>query len=313
MALAQTERPASIPLARPVELICFGLCVMNVVYLGASFVYGSWLIDPQGHAIATDFVNVWAGGRQVLDGNPAAAYDVAVHKATEVAAVGHPFRGEFPWNYPPTFLFVATLLALIPYVQAYAAWVFLTFPIYAATVRGVVGDRVGILLACAFPGILSNAMVGQNGFVTAALFGGALLSMERRPLLAGCLVGLLSFKPHLGILFPIALIAGGNWRVLLVAAGTTTLLALASCSVFGIETWQAFLHSLPVASEATLAQGRADWAKLQSVFALTRLLGGSAALAWGLQLTLSGIVAFALCELWRSRIRVELKAAALAT
>src|SRR4051794_41946769 len=93
MALVSSERPASIPLARPVELICFALCVTNVVYLGASFVYGSWLIDPQGHAIATDFVNVWAGGRQVLDGNPTAAYDVAVHKAGGGKAVGDPLPG----------------------------------------------------------------------------------------------------------------------------------------------------------------------------------------------------------------------------
>ena len=75
-----------------------------------------------------------------------------------------------------------------------------TFPLYAATIRGIIGDRIGFLLACAFPGILANAMVGQNGFVTAALFGGALIFMERRPLLAGCLIGLLSFKPHLRIL-----------------------------------------------------------------------------------------------------------------
>jgi arabinofuranan 3-O-arabinosyltransferase len=68
-----------------------------------------------------------------------------------------------------------------------------------------------------------------------------------------------------------------------------------------------------VASEATLTQGRADWAKLQSAFALTRLLGGSAALAWGLQLGLSSVVATGLCLMWRSRLAFEIKAAALAT
>jgi hypothetical protein len=313
MALVSSERPASIPLARPVELICFGLWVTNVVYLGASFVYGSWLIDPRGHAIATDFVNVWAGGRQVLDGNPAVAYDVAVHKAAEVAAVGHPFRGEFPWNYPPTFLFVATLLALIPYVQAYAAWVFLTFPIYAATIRGIVGDRVGILLACAFPGILSNAMVGQNGFVTAALFGGALHFMERRPLLAGCLVGLLSFKPHLGILFPIVLIAGGHWRVIGAATTTVLMLCAASCLAFGLGAWEAFLHALPVVSQTTLTNGSADWAKLQSLFGLVRMMGGSEGLAWMLQAGLAAGVVIQLTAMWRSKMPYDLKAAGLVT
>ena len=59
---------AEFHLARPVELTCFALCVAQAFYLVASFVQGSFLVDPQGHAIATDFVNVWAGGRQVLDG-----------------------------------------------------------------------------------------------------------------------------------------------------------------------------------------------------------------------------------------------------
>jgi Glycosyltransferase family 87 len=307
------EQRRAFALDRPIELICFALCVAQCVYLLASFTQGSWILDADGQPIATDFVNVWASGREALDGNPAAAYDIAAHKEAEVAAIGHPFAGQYPWIYPPPFLFVAATLALLPLIAAYAAWMALTFPAYIAAVRAIVGQRAGFLLACAYPGVLSSLVVGQNGFLTAALIGAALVLMQPRPVLAGCLIGLLSFKPHLGILFPLALIAGGNWRVLWAAAGTTTLLALASCCVFGIETWQAFLHSLPVASEATLTQGRADWAKLQSVFALTRLLGGSAALAWGLQLTLSGIVALALCELWRSRIRVELKAAALAT
>jgi hypothetical protein len=228
-----------------------------------------------------------------------------------VAAVGHAFDGEYPWIYPPTFLFAAVLLALMPYAIANAAWVFLTFPAYVAAVRGIVGHRVGILFACAFPGILANIMAGQNGFVTAALFGGALLFIERRPLLAGVLVGLLSYKPHLGILIPLVLLAGGYWRVIAAAAATVVLLAFASWAAFGLDTWAAFFHSLPVASQSALEDGRADWAKLQSIFGLTRMMGGSAGLAWTAQYALAGAVAVALCALWRSRASFDVKAAAL--
>ncbi len=306
-------RLAGVRLAPPVGLICFALCVAHAVYLAASFFQGSWFVDPNGQAIATDFVNVWAGGRQALDGNPVAAYDVAIHKQAEVAAVGHPFDGEYPWIYPPTFLFAAMLLALLPYVTANAVWVFLTFPAYVAAVRGIIGHRVGILLACAYPGILSNFMAGQNGFVTAALLGGALIFMERNPVLAGCFVGLLSFKPHLGILFPLVLIAGGHWRVIWAAALVVVLLVAASWLVFGIGTWEAFFHSLSAASQAALTDGRGDWAKLQSVFGLVRMVGGSEALAWTLQGALAGIAAILLGAMWRSKIVFDLKAAALVT
>jgi arabinofuranan 3-O-arabinosyltransferase len=276
-------------------------------------VQGSWLVDGDGQAIATDFVNVWAAGRQALDGHAAAVYDVAAHKAAEDAALGHGFEGEYPWIYPPPFLFVAALLALIPFVPAYAIWVFATFPAYVAAVRAIIGHRVGVLLACAYPGILSNAMVGQNGFLTAALLGGFLVTMQRRPLLAGTLLGLLSFKPHLGILIPLALIAAGCWRVIVATVVAVALLAAASALLFGVGTWEAFWHALPVASQATLSEGRGDFAKLQSVFTLVRWLGGGESLAWALHSTLVGALAIGLWMLWRSKLSFELKAAALAT
>jgi Glycosyltransferase family 87 len=313
LAAGSPDRLLTFQLSRPLELTCFALCVAQCVYLIASFIQGSWIFDPDGGRIATDFVNVWAAGRQVLDGSPAAVYDILMHKDAEVAAVGHPFAGEYPWIYPPTFLFAASLLALLPFVPAYVAWITLTFSAYLAVMRAIVGHRAGILLACAYPGILSNVVVGQNGFATAALLGGSLLFLQSRPALAGCFIGLLSFKPHLGILFPLVLLASGQWRAFAAAAAVTALLILATCSVFGVEAWQAFLQSLPAASQATLTEGRADWAKLQSVFALTRLLGGSTALAWTLHFTLAGAIAIVLCALWRSRISFDLKAAALAT
>src|SRR5262249_44710189 len=124
MALAHHthDHPADFQLARPLELIAFALCVAQVVYIAASFVQGSWLLDPSGAPIATDFVNVWAAGHQALAGQAAAIYDVALQKSAEVAALGHEFDGDYPWIYPPTFLFVAVLLSLLPYVAASLIW-----------------------------------------------------------------------------------------------------------------------------------------------------------------------------------------------
>jgi hypothetical protein len=100
---------------------------------------------------------------------------------------------------------------------------------------------------------------------------------------------------------------------LAVAVGATVLLAVVSGFAFGIETWHAFIQSLPVASQAALADGRADWAKLQSVFAVVRLMGGGGSLAWAVHFTFAAVIAIVLCALWHSKISYELKAAALAT
>jgi glycosyl transferase family 87 len=300
-------------LTRPFELGCVALCVGQAVYLAAAFVQGNWLADPSGRPIATDFVNVWAAGRQVLSGQAAAVYDVALHKAAEAAAVGHDFAGEYPWLYPPFFLFVAVLLALLPHVIAAASWLALTFPAYVMVFRSIVRHRAGVLLACAYPGLLANAVVGQNGFLSAALLGGALLLLESSPLVAGCLIGLLAFKPHLGILIPVALVAGGHWRAFAAATVTVVLLALLSLGAFGLEPWIAFLQNLPTASLSTLEQGRAEWGKLQSAYGIVRMMGGTSAIAWTVQGVLGGAVTVALVALWRGKTPFELKAAALAT
>jgi hypothetical protein len=300
-------------LSRPVDLICFALCVAQLTYLAGSFVQGSWIVDPSGQFIATDFVNVWASGRQALDGAALAVYEPIAHNQAEAAAVGHPFEGEYPWIYPPTFLFVAALLAFFPFLGAYVSWIALTFPAYVLAIRAIIGSRAGFLLACAYPGILSNLLVGQNGFVSAGLIGAALLSLHTRPVLAGSLIGLVSFKPHLGILFPLVLVAGGHWRAIAAAAVMTGLLVAASCAVFGIEPWQAFLHSVPQASQAALSEGRADLAKVQSIFALTRILGGSTTLAWAVQFLFAAVVSAVLLVMWRSKISFPVKAGAFVT
>lgn len=128
----------------------------------------------------------------------------------EEAALGHPFEGYFGWHYPPVFLFVAAALATLPYTTAYVLWTFGTFPAYLVAVRAIVGERSGYFLAAAFPAVLCNFIVGQNGFLTAALLGGGLLLLAEAPILGGVCLGLLTFKPHLGLLVPIALIASGH-------------------------------------------------------------------------------------------------------
>ncbi|MGE0563796.1 MAG: glycosyltransferase family 87 protein [Pseudolabrys sp.] len=305
--------PAPAPLARPLELICFALIVAHAVYLAASWWTGSWIVGPDGKGIASDFVNVWAAGKLTLDGTPAVAYDWPAHKAVEELAVGKPFDGYFGWHYPPMFLFAAATLALMPYAAAYALWAIATFPVYLAAMRGIVGDRAGYLIAAAFPAVLSNFIVGQNGFLTAGLIGGTLLFIERRPVAAGVLLGLLTYKPHLGLLFPLVLAVSGHWRVFFVATIVAVILAALSWLAFGTVTWFAFFNSISQTSQAFLSDGWANWGKLQTAFGITRALGGGETLAWTLHGALALLTAIVVCVIWRSPVTFDVKAAALAT
>jgi len=303
---------AGAKLARPVELICFALIVAHAVYLATSYLTGIWLVASDGSGVPSDFVNVWAAGRLAFTGHAAAAYDWTIHKHVEEHALGRPFPGYFGWHYPPPFLFAAAALSLIPYAQAFALWVFGTFPPYLVAIRAIIGNRIGYLLAAAFPAVLANFLAGQNGFVTASLVGGGLVLLEERPALAGVLIGLLSYKPHLGLLFPIALVAGGYWRALFTAGAVALGMAAASWAAFGTDTWHAFFASMGHTSQAFLSDGWADFSKLQTAFGFARMLGGSEPLAWTVQIAVALATAGAVIALWRSRADYDIKAAALA-
>jgi len=304
------ERAAGALLAKPVVLIAFALAVAHAVFLAAFWVDGLWA-DRTG--APSDFVAVWAAGKLASTGHPAAVYDWGVHKLVEQTAVAHAFTGYFGFHYPPTFLFVAVALSMLSYATAYTVWALGTFPAYLIAIRSIVGDRIGYLLAAAFPAVLANFTIGQNGFVTAGLIGGTLVLMRQRPIAAGVLLGLLTFKPHLGLLFPIALIAGREWRVLVTATIAALAMAAASWLVFGADTWQAFVGNIGHTSQAFLSDGSADWRKLQTVFGLARSLGGTEPLAWSLQAIVTLAAAGAVAALWRSAVQFEIKAAALGT
>jgi arabinofuranan 3-O-arabinosyltransferase len=292
---------------------CFVLAVINAALFPAAYFSHLWIYDSNGQGIPTDFVNVWAAGRMVLDGHPALAWDWDLQKQVELDLLKQDFIGYFAWHYPPPFLFVATLLASLPYSVAFVGWLSVSILPYLAVMRAIVGSNFGFVLAIAFPMVVNNALAGQNGFLTAALIGGTLYLMPLRPVLSGICLGLLTYKPQYGLLFPLVLIATSQWRVFFSAAVTSAALAFVSWLAFGTESWLAFFHWMPMFSKAFLVEGKATWWKLQSTLSMVRYFGGSEMLAWTCQWIVSGAVAIGLVLMWRSRqVRYPLKAAALA-
>ena len=201
------------------------------------------LIDRTDKPIGTDFSNVWAAGKLVLDGQPAAPYEPARQYAAEKEAFGGrdvPFYG---WHYPPQFLIVAAGLALLPYGWALVAWMMLTLPAYLAVTRAILPRPETMLLALAFPAAFVNLGHGQNGFLTAALLGGSLLLLDKRPIVAGALIGLLAYKPQFGLLIPLVLVATARWTVMVAAVATVVATCVATLLLFGSEVWLAFADS----------------------------------------------------------------------
>jgi alpha-1,2-mannosyltransferase len=287
-----------------------GLLAVALVALVATSHGGK---DLWGNILGTDFSGIWVAGREVLAGHPAAPYDNALHAAAQAAAFG-PSDGFLTWPYPPYFLVVAAMAASVPYLVALAIWQATTVALYLATVvkagRGLAARDL-IVPALAFPAVAINLVHGHNGFLSAALVGGGALCLRRRPLVAGILFGLLAYKPQFAIAIPVALLAGRHWRAIGGAALTSSLTTGATILLFGLAPWRAFFESLAFTRHVVLEQGGLEPFKLQSVFAGTRLVGGSVPLAYVCQSIVAGGALIALAWLWFGLHDDRLKVAGL--
>ena len=296
--------------ARGYSLILLGICVVAVT---GWIALSDGLIDRNGKPIGTDFSNVYAAGSLTWQGKPAEAYEPALQHAAEKATFGGrdvPFYG---WLYPPFFFAVAVLVAAVPYAFGLSIWLVASLAAYLAAIRAILPRPETPLIAAAFPAVFVNIGHGQNGFLTTALLGGALHLINRRPWIAGVLIGCLAYKPQFGVLIPIALLAGGRWSTISAAIATVAALVAISFVTLGAGVWHAFADSMTFTQTVVLEQGGTGWEKIQSIFSAVRMWGASVHLAYAVQMTLALLLAASLAWLWRSDAAFELKASALAT
>lgn len=297
---------------RLVTIICAFLALAYLVSYATSAKGPAGLIlDAQGQPQLTDHLSLWAAGRLAAEGRPAAAYDWAAHSAAMADAMGRVPQAQLQFSYPPSFLLVMDPLSRIHFAVSFVLFGFVTLvPLGLITAR-IVGRPDAALWAIATLPPFWNLCVGQTGALAAALLGTGLLLLPSRPWLAGAAFGLLTFKPHLGVLVPIALLAAGHHRTILAAAVTAAGLALASMAVQGIEPWQAFASSLSRFGSFAMAESNATAYKLQSLFGFLRASGLSADVAISAQLALSLALAPLVWCIWRQPGPYELKAAML--
>ena len=267
-------------------------------------------LDRLGKPLGTDFIIFWTGSKLALSGHAAQVYDTAAYHAAQSRLFGRDV-GYFPFFYPPIYLLVCLPLALMPYFAALAAWLAVTGLAYWRVTRAWLGERFDALPIFAFPAVLVNIGHGQNGFLTTALFGGGALMLNRRPILAGMLFGCMAYKPQLGLVIPLALIAAGRWKTIAAAAATVLVLAGLSAAVFGLDAWRGFLAVSPLA-RAALEQHLVGDAKMQGTFAAVRLLHGGLGLAYAMQIIVTLAVCAGLILLQRRAFRSPAEGPAMA-
>lgn len=292
--------------------ILLGFELLALLYLVAA-THG-WLYRLK-QPVSADFVSFYAAGRLALAGTPASAYVQPLHYLAEQQAT--PGVAYALFFYPPVFILLCAPFALLPYTASLIAFETATLlcclGVLDRIVRSGNEPRKWLLLLplLAFPAMLINFGVGQNGFLTAALLGGATLLIDRRPGAAGMLFGALCYKPHFGLLVPIALIAGRRWRAFSAAAATVAALVAVSALIFGWDTWRSFIAAF-IGSRANYESGRIDFGGFISVFGALRLLGAGTRLAYAVQGAASVAAAALVAWVWRKDRSLAARSSVLA-
>lgn len=189
--------------------------------------------------IGRDFLNLWLAGKAAWEENPERYYDIAQYKKRVEEAAGEAYPQQ-QWSYPPSILLLAAPFGKLSYTTAYGLWWLLGIGALLLALRGE--ETRGKLLLFLSPAAYLCFISGQNAFFTTAMILGAFRWLDRRPVAAGMLIGLLTIKPQLGLLFPIILLVSRRWKAMASAGITALLLAVATAALYGVEIWRAYLE-----------------------------------------------------------------------
>lgn len=227
--------------------------------------------------IGRDFVNVWTGGLLARLGDLGVIYDVPAYRFVLRKAME--LGGIYAYSYPPHTLLLAVPFSLFSYPVALALWTAVGAALFCHAARPYLSRvRLPMLVALILPGSLVNIWAGHYGFLVGALALYGWRWLDTHPRRAGIIFGIMTIKPHLGVLVALVLLLRRDWTAIGWAAATTGALALVSGSLFGFGLWpvyvlktllfqadlftgevtRSFHHMMPTTSAAILLLGYSE-------------------------------------------------------
>jgi hypothetical protein len=246
-----------------------------------------------------DSFALWSWGRFVGDHAAAAIYDPLALRSAQLA-LGMDPGASYPFAYPPSFLLLLWPLGQLPGAVACALIVLVSLPLYLWATLGRNWWSPALIAAMAAPTTAIAIVSGQTGFLAAALLAGGLRLAAPNPVVAGVLLGLLTYKPQFGLLVPVALVAVRLWRTLAVAGLTAILLVLLTSILFGAAVWPGWVAALPGFSRQFAAESSEILHLMPTVLAALLQLGVAPTTAQLVQWVATAVAAATVWALFRS-------------
>ena len=293
------------------RLVAWAVCCLYVGTLAAAWHANGqpWFRSTAGALLPQDFTAFYVAGLMTLAGETAAAYQPDAFEGALAAFLGQSSHGVLRWLNPPALLLVLAPLAMLPYAYALSAWLVTTGAMFATAMRLALPRPGAVVLGFAGPATISNVLNGQNGFLSAGLFGTGLALIDRRPFVGGALLALLTYKPHLAAAIPVVLALSGRRRELLgFIIGTTSMAAIA-VAILGLEAKMAFIQSVGGTADRFLGASD-ERARMLTVYAALSS-SGHPLVAITLHVVVAASAVLAAARLWRTGAPLAFRAPAL--
>lgn len=259
-----------------------GLAVLATAQL---FSQRSGFVLEDGSPIGLSFTVFWGAAKAAAQGELPVIFDRVAFWEYREALLGQdfPFRYAGAWLYPLHYLLFVAPLAFVPYLAGYALFSGGTLIAHLVAAWRLGLRRWGLIFLLLAPSTFFAVRFGENGFLTAALLVPGVMLIERRPRVAGALFGTLTYKPTMGVLVIVALLATRAWRAVAYAAGVSVALVLVATLAYGVHAWDLLLHG-PLGDQLEVVTSEPGYARgMVSVFPRAYLLLDGSAAAYAVQ------------------------------
>ncbi|KQN09645.1 hypothetical protein ASE85_01440 [Sphingobium sp. Leaf26] len=189
--------------------------------------------------IGRDFLNVWSGGRLALTGQLDRLYDHIAYMQWQASQFGS--LDSYNYSYPPQSLFLAIPFGAIPYVPALILWTLAGSAFFLWAARPYVPVQLPLAAAIATPAAIINLWWGHYGFVVGGLWLLFFRHIPHNPRKAGLFAGLMTIKPHLGLLIAATMLHRRMASAILIAVLVAAAMVLLSGLAFGFDLWRQWL------------------------------------------------------------------------
>lgn len=277
--------------------------------LVTSWATGSGLMNGAGLAVGRDFTMFWSASVLALEGNAGSVYDFQLIRELQGSLTGVPDPAYPVWLYPPTGLLLVAPVSLLPYKASLVIWTVAGLGALGAVLWRILRDPAAVVILLLFPAVSLCLINGQSGVWLAALLGGGLALLDRRPWLAGILLGVATVKPQMLLLVVPCLLLGRHWRAIGALAATFLGMVALSVLAFGIGAWTGFFDSV-VGGVDILEQVR-PLERMPSVFVAASLAGLGRGAAMAIQVAVALLMLGAVGWLWLKRFPMAIRGSAL--